>query len=73
MQSEVMKSIIDTYVRYGNRTALEGLRAHRGGLLTYLKALAAGPYDTSNAVAQLEDDIALIEAGLAKLNTAAAA
>ena len=37
MQS-VMKAIVDTYVRFGNRTALEDLRAHREGLITELKA-----------------------------------
>jgi hypothetical protein len=72
MQSAAMESVIDTYVRYGNRRALEDLRAHRGRLIAELKALA-GPYDPSYPVAQLEDDIALIEAGLARLNTAAAA
>ena len=39
MQS-VMKFIVDTYVRFGNQTALEDLRAHRNGLITELKALA---------------------------------
>ena len=72
MQSTVMKFIVDTYVRYGNRRALEDLRAHRDGLITKLKVLA-DPYDPKYPLAKLEDDIALIEAGLAKLNTAATA
>jgi hypothetical protein len=38
MQS-VMKFIVDTYVGFGNRTALEDLRAHRAGFITELKAL----------------------------------
>jgi len=69
MQS-VMKAIVDTYVRFGNRTALEDLRAHREGLITELKALA-DPYNPRYPLVKLEDDIALIEAGLTKLNTAA--
>ena len=68
MQS-VMKAIVDTYVRFGNRTALEDLRAHREGLITELKALA-DPYDPRYPLAKLEDDIALVEAGPAKLDTA---
>jgi len=71
MQS-VMKFIVDTYVRFGNRTALEDLRAHREGLITELKALA-DPCDPRYPLAKLEHDIVLIEAGLTKLNTAATA
>ena len=35
--------------------------------------LLSGGYDMSKPIAQLQDEIAIIEAGLAKLNTAAAA
>jgi hypothetical protein len=72
MQSTVMKFIVDTYVRFGNRTALEDMRAHREALINKLKALA-DPHDPRYPVALLEEDIALIEAGLAKLNPAVAA
>ena len=67
-----IRSIVDTHVRLRNRRALDDLRAHRGRLLGGLKSLA-GSYDTSRPIAQIEDEIAIIEAGLSKLNTAAAA
>lgn len=70
--SAAMRSIVDTYVRYSNRKALEDLRAHRVGLIASLKTLT-GTYDTSKPIAQIEDEIAVIDAGLAKLKTAAAA
>jgi len=69
--SAAMRSIVDMYVRYGNRAALEDLRAHRGRSAVGLRSLA-GPYDTSKLIAQIEDKIALIDAGLAKLKAAAA-
>ena len=68
-----LQSIVDVYVRYRNRKALDDLRAHRGGLIRQLWAVMSGPYDVSAAIAELENDIAVIEAGLAKLNCAAAA
>ena len=68
-----IQRIVDVYVRYGNRKALDNLRAHRGGLIRELWAIMSGPYDVSSAIVELENDIAVIEAGLAKLNGAAAA
>jgi hypothetical protein len=41
-------------------------------LTAELKALQ-GPYDASKVIAQLDNEIAIIEAGLPLLNTAAAA
>jgi hypothetical protein len=67
-----IRSIVDTYVRLRNRRALDDLRAHRGRLLAGLKTIAGG-HDTSKPIAQIEDEIAIIEAGLVKLNTASAA
>ena len=55
----VMRNIVDTYVRHGNRPALDGLRVNR--------------CDPSKVIAQCEDELALIEAGLATLDKAAAA
>jgi hypothetical protein len=66
-----IRSIVDTYVRLRNRKALDELRAHRGRLIAELRLLAGG-YDTSKPIAQMKDEIAIIEAGLVKLNTAAA-
>ena len=68
-----IQGIVDVYVRCGNRKALDNLRAHRGGLIRELWAVMTGPYDVSSAIAELENDVAVIEAGLVKLNRAAAA
>jgi hypothetical protein len=65
----VMRNIVDTCVRCGNRRALDGLRANRKGLIAVLTMLR----DPSKVVAQCEDELALIETGLATLDKAAAA
>jgi len=67
-----IRSIVDTYVRYGNRGALDDLMAHRRRLIAGLRG-RTGTYDTSKPIAQMEDEIAVIDAGLAKLSSAAAA
>ena len=67
-----IRSIVDAYVRLRNRKALDDLRAHRGRLTAELKSLP-GAYDASKMIAQLDNEIAIIEAGLSLLNTAAAA
>jgi hypothetical protein len=67
-----IRNIVDIYVRLGNREALNELRASRERLIVGLKTLG-GPYDPSKIVVQFTDDIALIEAGLAKLDRATAA
>ena len=66
----VMRNIVDTCVRCGNRRALDGLRANRKGLIAVLTMLRGDP---SKVVAQCEDELALIETGLATLDKAAAA
>ena len=68
-----IQSIVDVYVRHGNHAALDGLMAHRGKLLTDLRMVMSSPYDVSSAMAEIEDDIAVIKAGLAKLNSPAGA
>jgi hypothetical protein len=65
-----IRSIVDIYVRLGNRKALDDLRASRERLIAGLKTLGGG-YDPSKVIAQFADEIALIDAGLAKLNKAA--
>jgi hypothetical protein len=69
---EAIGSIVAAYVRLRNRKALDDLRAHRGRLTAELKSLS-GPYDASRVIAQLDNEIAIIEAGLSLLDTAAAA
>jgi hypothetical protein len=69
---EPIRSIVDAHVRLRNRKVLDDLRAHRGRLIAELRLLSGG-YDASKLIAQIQDEIAIIEAGLAKLNTATAA
>ena len=69
---EPIGSIVAAYVRLRNRKALDDLRAHRRRLIAELKPLP-GPYDASKVIAQLDNEIAIIDAGLSLLDTAAAA
>ena len=69
---EPIESIVAAYVRLRDRKALDDLRAHRGSLTAKLKSLP-GPYDASKVIAQLDNEIAIIDAGLSLLDTAAAA
>lgn len=70
--SEAIKLIVDGYVKLRGRKALQDLRAHRYRLASELKSINS-PLDLSSSIKQLEEEIAVIDAGLAKLNTAAAA
>jgi hypothetical protein len=67
-----IRNIVDVHVRFRNRRALVELRAHRERLIAELRLLAGG-YDISKPIAQMQAEIAIIEAGLAKLDSAAAA
>ena len=61
-----MSLIVDGYVRLGDRTALETLRAHRAQMLESARSIAE--MDTSLMMASLSEDIEIIEAGLSRLN-----
>jgi hypothetical protein len=63
-----IEQIADVYVRLNNRPALEDLRMHRQRLAADLK-LRTG-YDFSLPIGRIEEDIAVIEAGLERLNRA---
>ena len=65
-------SIVNTYVRFGNRSALHELWRFRSSLKVKL-LLLAGNGDPSRLLAQLDDEITIIEAGIAELSPAAAA
>jgi hypothetical protein len=66
--SRAMEQIVDAYVRLGNRRALEDLRIHRQRLAVDLKGIA--DYDFSSPIGQIDQELAVIEAGLDKLNAA---
>jgi hypothetical protein len=71
MDNSAIRAIVAVYVRYGNRRAVEDLRTHRGRLLASLTRTLGGPYDLRKLIAQIESEIAVIEAGLTKLKPAA--
>lgn len=60
-----IKKIVDTYVRLKNRRAIEDLLIHRRRLALDLKGRRG--YDYSRPIAQIDGEIAIIEAALEKL------
>lgn len=65
---KAIEQIVDAYVRLSNREALEDLLAHRQRLAVDLKSRT--DFDFSLAIDQIDDDIAVIEAGVEKLRAA---
>ena len=63
-----IERMVRAYAQLRNRKELENMRAHRLRLVTELKSMK-GAADLSSQIKLLEDDIAVIDAGLAKLNT----
>jgi hypothetical protein len=66
--SKAMKSIVGNYVRLGDAKALNDMKAHRAKLLINLKLggnALTEHYSISN---DLEDEIAIIDDGLASLD-----
>ena len=66
--SEAIERIVGAYVKLRNRKALEDLKAHRYRLATELKSINT-VLDLSFSIKQIEKEIEIIEAGLAKLDT----
>jgi hypothetical protein len=69
--SKAIEQIVDAYVRLGNRPALDDLRTHRQKLAVDLKGRSG--YDFSLPIGQIDEEIAVIEAGLDRLNAAQSA
>jgi hypothetical protein len=61
-----MELIVDGYTRLKDRQSLEALRMHRRRLAVDLKAQAG--FDPRLSIGQIEQDIAVIEAGLQTLS-----
>jgi hypothetical protein len=61
-----MELIVDGYTRLKDRQSLENLRMHRRRLAVDLKA--RGGLDMRFSIGQIEQDIAVIEAGLQTLS-----
>ena len=68
--TKAIEGIVDAYVKLGDRRALEDLRMHRRRLAVDLKGRSSGSYDFSLPLGQIDEEIAAIEAGLERLNTA---
>jgi hypothetical protein len=67
--TKAIEGIVDAYVKLGDRRALEDLRMHRRRLAIDLNG-RSGAYDFSRPLGQINEEIAAIEAGLERLNTA---
>jgi hypothetical protein len=65
-------SIVNAYVRGGNRRALQELWRLRTNLKLRILALPGG-YDSSEFIAKLDVEMAIIEAGIDRLSPSAAA
>jgi hypothetical protein len=61
-----MELIVGGFARLMERTALEDLRAHRQQLAVDLNAVTG--VDCQSSIAQIDQEIAIIEAGLATLS-----
>ena len=66
--SQAMQLIVDGYVKLSGRKALQDLKEHRERLATELRSLNS-VLDLSSTVGHLEREIAIIDDGLARLNT----
>ena len=63
--TSAIEQIVGTYVRLKNRQKLEEMMLHRRRLALHLQGLSGA--DVSKPIQQISDDIAVIEAGLAKV------
>jgi hypothetical protein len=64
--SEAIQRIVDAYVRFNNRRALEDLMMHRQRLAIDLKSRTG--FDFSLPIQRVDEEIAVIEAGLERLS-----
>ena len=67
--SKAIKLIVDGYVCLNDRTALENLKSDREQLAAYLKR-TNGRLDHGATIKQIEEEIAAIHAGMARLDSA---
>ena len=66
---KAIELIVDGYVSLNDRRALDDLRMQRRKLAVDLKALTG--FDCRTTIQQVEEDIIVIEAGLARMDGAA--
>jgi len=65
-----IEQIVDTYVKLKDRRGLEELMMHRQRLAVDLKGRSG--YDYSLPISQIDEEIAVIDAGLNRLRSAVA-
>jgi len=65
--SNAVRLIVDGFVRLSDRRALESMREHRQKLRSSLEERAGGCFDVSRSIELCDDDIVVVEAGLARL------
>jgi hypothetical protein len=71
--SEATWLIVDGYAKLNARKELEDIKAHRLRLASELRSLNGRPFDLNSSIKQVDEEITVIDAGLARLNSAAAA
>lgn len=64
--SNAIEQIVDAYVRLKNRRGLDELMMHRQRLAVDLKS-RSGAYDFSLPIGKIDEEIAIIEKGLSRL------
>ena len=65
--SDAVKLIVDAYVSLKDRAALEEMREHRQRLRKSLQEKAGGWVDVSRSIQIFDEDIEVVETGLARL------
>jgi len=68
--SSAIEQIVDAYVRLKNRRGLDALMMHRQRLAVDLKSKSG--YDFSLPIGKIDEEIAIIEAGLSRLKAESA-
>lgn len=68
--SHAIKLIVDGYVRLNDHQALEDVLGHRQQIGKQLKERPKSSVDLSDSIKQIDEEIAVIEAGLETLKNA---
>ena len=64
--AKAIEQIVDAYVRYSNRRAIDQLKRHRQKILLDIR-MRSRDYDWSLLTSTIEEELAVINAGLDRL------
>ena len=64
--SSAVKLIVDGFVKLNDRRALDEMREHRRKLREMLQERAGGYFDVSRSIELCDDDLMIVEEGLAQ-------